>query len=117
MTAKTNQKGYAVSFVALFVLVLMLTIALSVGSLNLYRQKAATTSIMATQSYYAAEAGIEDALLRLKENPQMPAASYSLTAGNASTNVNIPAILAGSRAITSQGIFITALRSERAGCK
>ncbi|MEK7124347.1 MAG: hypothetical protein AAB877_01495, partial [Patescibacteria group bacterium] len=73
-----KEKGFVVSIVAFFLLTVMMTIALSIGTLIFYRQKSATNIIKSTQSYYAAESGIEDSLIRLKNSPQMAPISYSL---------------------------------------
>src|SRR5581483_27004 len=66
------------------------------------QQRISTNTLSATQSYYTDQAGLEDALLRLKNNPSMSSLSYSLSLGNSSTSVTIPAIVGGSRTITSQ---------------
>ncbi len=86
-----------------FLLAIFVTIALSMSTLVFYRQKVATNLVKSTQSYYAAESGIEDSLLRLKNNPQIPPVSYNLSVNNATAAVTIPAIVAGSRAIASNG--------------
>ncbi len=98
-----NQKGFVASLVTLAILIFMLTVAMSMGLLIFERQRISTTAIAATQSYYTAQAGAEDALIRLKSAPQMAAATYTLNIGNSSAKVTIPAIVGGSRAITSQG--------------
>ena len=100
---KCRQKGFVVSIIMLFVLIIMLSIALSVSSLVLYSQKISANAIKSTQSYYAAESGIEDALLRLSNNPQMAPISYSLTINGTIADVTIPDMIGGSRAITSRG--------------
>lgn len=98
-----NQKGYIVSIVTLFVLIIMLGMALSMSFLVADRQRNITNTVKSTQSYYAAESGVEDALLRLKRTPQMSSLSYDLSVNNTTTAVTIPGIMAGSRSVTSQG--------------
>lgn len=97
-----NQKGYVVSIITFFVLVIMLSVAMSMSFLIANRQKTISNSIKSTQSYYAAEAGVEDALLRLKKTPQLSPRTYSLIVNNATVSVNIPSTVGISKSVTSQ---------------
>jgi len=99
----TGQEGYVVSIIVFFILIIMLSIAISMSSLIAYRQKISTNSVKSTQSYYTAESGAEDALLRLSNNPNMSPLSYSLSVSGTTTNIVIPSIIGGARAITSDG--------------
>lgn len=99
---KTSQRGYVISVVTFFVLIITLSIALSMSSLIFYRQRISTNAVLSTQSYYAAEAGIEDALLRLKNDPQA-SPSYTMTINGVTTNVAVSIATGGSKTITSQG--------------
>ncbi len=98
-----SQKGYIISIVTFFVLIIMLSMALSMSFLVADRQRRATNTVKSTQSYYAAEGGIEDVLVRLKKIPQMLPASYVLNINGATADINIPNIIGGSRSVTSQG--------------
>jgi Tfp pilus assembly protein PilX len=98
-----NQKGFVASVTTLLVLIFMISVGISMSILIFGRAKISVNAIGSAQSYYAAEAGIEDALLRLKNSPQLASASYSVTVNNATASVNIPGIVGGSRSITSQG--------------
>lgn len=109
-----SKGGFIVSIVAFFVLMIMLTIAIAMSSLIFYRQKISTNAVKSTQSYYVAEAGIEDSLMRLRNNPQMQPVSYVLSAGDANTSITIPSIIGGSRVITSQGDFVGRIRKIQA---
>lgn len=100
---KNNQKGLAALFISILVLFIIFGIIISVATLIFSEQKILKNIIKSSQSYYAAEAGIEDALLRLKNSPGMSALSYNLNVANASANINISSIIGGSRVITSQG--------------
>ncbi len=95
--------GFIASLNTILILIFILSIAMSMSILIFGRQKISTNTINSTQSYYTAEAGAEDALLRLKNNPQMSPLSYSLTINNSTDDIVIPAIIGGSRSITSQG--------------
>jgi len=97
-----NQKGYVVSIITFFVLIIMLSMALSMSFLTADRQRKITNIVKSTQSYYAAEAGVEDAMIRLKKNPQMSPITYNLSVNNATTTVDIPSTIGASKSITSQ---------------
>jgi len=98
-----NQKGFAALFVTILVLAIMLGLGFSITILVLGEQQISKNIVRSTQSYYIAEAGIEDALWRLKEVPKMAGLSYNFNVGNDSVDVNIPDIVGGSRTIISQG--------------
>lgn len=108
-----NQRGYFISVMTIFIMIIMSTIALSMGALIFHRQRISTNSVKASQSYYTAEAGIEDALLRLSDNPQITPSSYSLSVGNTSATVDIPAIVGTSRIVTSIGSDANRIRNIR----
>ena len=75
--------------------------AVSMSFLVVARQKNITNTVKSTQSYYAAEAGIEDALLRLKKTPQMSPVTYELRVNNVVASVNIPSTIGVSKFVTS----------------
>ena len=100
---KSNQRGFVISIITFFVLIIMMSVAISMAVLIAYQQKGSTNAVKSTQSYYAAEAGSEDALLRSRNSPQMSSLSYSISVNGAVANVTIPNIIGGSRNITSQG--------------
>lgn len=98
-----HMRGFVVSIITFFVLIIMLSIAVSMSAIIAARQKISTNSVKSTQSYYAAESGAEDALLRLAKNPSLSTLSYSLAVGGATANVVIPVAVGGARAIASKG--------------
>lgn len=97
----SEEKGYVISIIVFFILIIMMSMAISVATLIAFRQQASTNFTRGITSYYTSESGIEDALLRLRNNPNMSALSYSLSLNGATTNVVIPSIVGGSRAITA----------------
>ena len=107
---KHNQKGFAAIFITILVLVIILGIALSISLLTFGQQKISANIVRSNQAYYIAEAGIEDALLRLKQDPQMSNLSYNFNVAEGTTDVNIPDILGSSRIITSQGDNLNRIR-------
>lgn len=108
------QKGFVASLVAIFVLGFMISLAMSMSAIVLIRHGIAENDVKALQSYYAAESGIEDSLLRLKNNPQIAAYNYIIDVNNFEVNVQIPEAIAGSRAIVSQGDFYGRIKKVRA---
>ncbi len=98
-----KQRGFVASLNTLLVLIFLLSLAMTMSVLISTRQKISTNAINATQSYYTAQAGIEDSLMRLKNNPQMAPLNYTFTINNSTADVIIPALLGGSRTINSQG--------------
>lgn len=103
-TIAYNQKGFVAFFITILVLAIMLGLAFSITILVLGEQRISKNIVKSTQAYYIAEAGVEDALLRLKKNPAMSALSYDINVSNGiEGNVNILDIIGGSRVITVQG--------------
>ncbi len=111
---KKNEKGFVASMMAIFALIFMAAIASGLSALIYNRQRISANITKSTQSYYAAEAGIEDALLRLKSDSQTPAVSYQLPVADAVANVVLPDIIGGSRAIVSQADNLGAVKKVQA---
>ncbi len=97
-----SQKGYVILMITFSIMIIMLTMAMAVSFLTANRQKNITNTVKSTQAYYAAEAGIEDALLRLKEAPQTLSLSYNLNVNNAAVAVDILNAIGASKTITAQ---------------
>jgi len=97
-----SQNGFVVLMVTFFSLIIMLSIALSTSFVILYRQQGSDNMVKSAQAYYAAEAGIEDALARLKKDPLLSHINYPLIVNGTTVDVDIPGVVGGSRAITSQ---------------
>jgi hypothetical protein len=111
MTFSNRQHGFVAMLATLLVLVFMVTVGLSMSAVVAKRQGISTAAVVGAQSYYAAQAGAEDALLRLKNNPQLGATSYTLAVDGASALVTIPAITGSSRQITSRGSRNTLIKT------
>lgn len=80
----------------------MLSIALGISAIVFYRQKIATNIALSTQSYYAAEAGIEDALMFLKRTPSLSSLNYTLAVNNVPVSIDIPTTVGSLKYIASQ---------------
>lgn len=111
--SENNQKGFVASIITFLVLLFMLSLAISMLSVIIDRHKITENVIKATQSYYTAEAGIEDSALRLKNNPMMLPSSYSLDVGGSVANIEVPSAIGGSRSIISQGNYDGRIKKVR----
>jgi len=98
----SGQKGQVVSMFTFLGLIIMLGMALTMNFLISLGQKNITNDVKSTQSYYAAESGIEDALLRLKKTPSITSLSYDFDVNNITVNVEIPSNIGISKTIISQ---------------
>ena len=102
-TLTYNQKGFAAFFITILVLAIMLGLGFSITILVLGEQRISKNIVKSTQAYYIAEAGVEDALLRLKEDPTTLSISYNMNVGQGIGSVDILDTIGGSRIIISQG--------------
>lgn len=98
----SGQKGFAALAVTLIVLAVMFLIAMPLVVLILGQQKIASNLTKSNQAYFAAEAGIEDALLRLKKS-MLWTNSYPLSVEDATVEIVISDIVAWARTITATG--------------
>lgn len=111
---KNNRKSFIVIFVTTLVLVLIFSIAIFIFVFILEEQKILREIRYSAQSYYTAEAGIEDALLRLKK--KLPFSNlYNLRIGNATATIEISPVIGGSRTIISTGNFFNRIKKIRVG--
>ncbi len=98
-----RKNGFAALLMALLVLSVMFAIGISLIVLNVGEQKISRNVTKSDEAYYLAEAGIEDAIFRLRQNPMISGLSYNFNSSNGATNVTISNMIGGSRVITSQG--------------
>jgi Tfp pilus assembly protein PilX len=108
------QKGFAALYLAILVLALVFGIAISISFLTLGQQRISRNITKSTQAYYIAEAGIEDALIRLKNKLNF-SSPYSFKVGDGTSTVEISSIIGGSRTITSTGNSSNRVRKIRVG--
>lgn len=101
-----NQKNYQSGFAALFVTVLIFSVVFAISAgifiVTYGEQKIISNITKSSQSYFAAEAGVEDILLRLRKAKNW-SSPYSFSVGNGTATVTISDIIAGARTITSDG--------------
>lgn len=99
---KNNQSGFAALYLTLLILTASLALAASIFILNLTQQKDTQNIVKSSQAYYMAEAGIEDAILRIKNS--MPISSdYVLMVDFGQTAVSIDSPNPNTRIIRATG--------------
>ncbi len=96
-----RQKGFVAILVVIMALSIFIIISMSLFITTLSQQVIANNNVRSSQSYYVAEAGIEDALLRLLKDPSF-VGSYELTVGDKKSQVEINPI-GTSRRVLSTG--------------
>lgn len=79
---------------AIIVMVMALTMTIGTIGLSVINIKISRNSLTSSQSYYAAEAGVEDALLRLAKTKQW-SNTYSFPVGSGTTAVSIAPQIGG----------------------
>lgn len=97
-----QEKGAALLLSIISILSVSLIIGLGLSSLSFNSLISAQNKIKSIESYYAAEAGIEDSLLRLKNGMQFSSPN-SLVVEDGSAVVEASDLIGGSQTITSQG--------------
>lgn len=114
LISRNHQKGFAAFYISVLVMVVVFGIAVSIFILTYREQKIAKNITEANQAYYAAESGIEDALLRLVKNLNW-SSPYKLSVGENWVTTTISSIIGGSRTITAQGNAADRVRKIQAG--
>jgi len=84
---KNSEGGFTALFVTLLVLAAVFSIGASIFILAHGEQKIAVNIVKSAQAYYAAESGLEDAILRIKNSLNIQS-NYDLIVGEASTTVS-----------------------------
>src|SRR3989344_560636 len=85
---KHTQVGQAAITMVLALLSTTIVLVVALGVLTFNEVKKLNNIVKSSQSYYAAEAGIEDAVLRVKNNMSYQA-SYNLVVGSGDTDVTL----------------------------
>ncbi|MGB2762357.1 MAG: hypothetical protein WBC21_02345 [Minisyncoccales bacterium] len=112
--AQSQNKGFAALITAIIVLSVSLIITLGFGTLAINEIKITKNFTKSLKSYYVAEAGIEDILLRNSKNIKLPAVNPStLSLGEGTAIRDIGDIVAGTRDIISEGNIDDKIRKVR----
>lgn len=106
---KENQKGFAVFYVTILIFAVVFGIAISISTSTFTEQKILRNITKSSQAYYAAEAGIEDALLRLAKGTSW-SSPLTLNVGGARATTTVSDIIGGSRTIISEGNLTDRIR-------
>lgn len=106
------NKGFVVILATLLVLSAGLVIVLSAGYISLSNVKIVRNNIYSVQAYYAAEAGIEDSLLRLNKGMDF-SKTNNFTVGDGTATIEIADLIGGSRTVTSKGDLSNRIRRIR----
>lgn len=97
---KNKEKGFTAILATFLVLLAMVTVAVSVANLLISQSRFSNDKLKASQAYYTAEAGVEDALLRVIKEKQW-SSSYNFNQGL--IDVEISNVVGGVRTITVSG--------------
>jgi Tfp pilus assembly protein PilX len=108
-----TKKGFVALFVAILVLVIMIGIGTSLTVLTVSEQKISVNIVKSNQAYYAAEAGVEDALLRLTKSINW-SSTYKFRVGDGLATTIISNVIGGVRTITSEGDLLNRIRKIQA---
>ncbi|MEX2008217.1 MAG: hypothetical protein WD850_01900 [Candidatus Spechtbacterales bacterium] len=85
-----GEEGLSALLITFAVLILGLILTVSVAAVYINRLAASRTMGLSEQAYFAAEAGVEDALLRrLDTGKQLPASPYALSVGGATATTTV----------------------------
>lgn len=100
-TLTYDQKGFAAFFMTILVLAIMLGLAFSITILVLGGQRISKNIVKSSQAYYIAEAGLEDAIYRIKNNISI-ISPYTIEVGAATATVSV-ATAGNTKTIVVQG--------------
>ena len=103
MFFKQKKLGFIAVLATFLVLISLSAVLFSLTKLVIAQHLISNNIIRSTQAYFIAESGVEDAILRIRNNMQLPS-SYTLSLGSdLETNVTVTGSFGGSRTITSIG--------------
>ena len=111
---KNSKNGFAAFYLTVLILAVIIAISVSISILTFSQQKISQNITKSSQSYYASEAGVEDALLKLVKKMSW-SSPYNLKVGNATATVEISDIVGGTRTITSKGNSLNRIRKIQIG--
>ncbi len=100
MLCLKSQKGFAVFYLTMLVMAVALGLTASVFALSASQQKIAQDAVRSSQAYYAAEAGAEDAIYRIKKMLDIPS-EYSINVGQDIVNISVDSPNSNRRVVTA----------------
>ncbi|MEK9175183.1 MAG: pilus assembly PilX N-terminal domain-containing protein, partial [Patescibacteria group bacterium] len=103
-----KNSGQAALISVFFVMMIMLSAVFGISSLALNERASATNSMESRRAYFAAEAGIEDAVYRYNSSP------FTITLNGAESTIEIETVSPSRRQITANGDADNRKRATRA---
>lgn len=104
-----NQKGLAVIYLTVLTMAAIFIIGMSVSLITYNEEKIAQNAVKSEQSYFAAESGIEDALLRIKKSLNLPS-QYIINFDSASAEILVSSPNPTTKIVQSKGLVANAFR-------
>lgn len=109
----TSQQGFAAIYITLVILAVMSVIGSSMFVTTFQEQGRIREQLRSSRAYEAAESGLEDALLRLNEEMNIPS-SYTFSVADTTTRVDIVDALGGTKIISAEGDNVDRIRKAEA---
>ncbi|QQG42783.1 MAG: hypothetical protein HYW15_01020 [Candidatus Giovannonibacteria bacterium] len=106
------KKGQAALIAVILMLIIMLSAVFGASAVALTESRAANKSLNSRFSFFAAEAGVDDAVYRLKRGKNLPS-SFTINLNGASAPTTV-ATNGGVKEIKSVGAYFGATRAARA---
>lgn len=97
------QRGFVVFFLTLVLFGVILVIVLGIALISTTQQRALGETIQSAKAYYAAESGVEDALLRLSKAMNWSNTYSFPVESTATVDVDISDVAAGTRTVLAEG--------------
>ncbi|MDO8663525.1 MAG: pilus assembly PilX N-terminal domain-containing protein, partial [Candidatus Wildermuthbacteria bacterium] len=94
------KNGFAAIYLTVLVLAAVFTITISISVVAYGENKISKNAVKSAQAYYAAEAGLEDAIYRIKAQKSI-SSNYTITVGSSSTSVLVSSPSQNNRIVTA----------------
>lgn len=107
---KIQENGQAALIAVILMLVIMLSAVFGTTAIALKEAKVAEENKKSRLSFFSAEAGIEDAIYRLKSGKNL-GASYTISLNGASADVNVNTVSSAETQVTATGDISGAMRA------
>lgn len=109
---KIQKQGQAALIATVLLMVIMISAVFGVSAVALKEAKVAEENKKSKQTFFAAEAGVEDAVYRLKRGKNLTS-SFSITLNGATTTTTVTTF-GSTKTVKSTGQFLTAFRASSA---
>lgn len=109
----TKYTGQAALMAVVVVMTVMLSAIVGASALSLKEHSVASENVFAQNAFYAAEAGVDDAVYRFKRGKKI-GSSFSVSLNGASADISVSSISSSVRQITAVGDATNRIRSINA---